>query len=167
MKKLLFALSCAQHDANGSAEYTEYVFDKLVESGIQFDVFFNPDLPGNRQILSKIPDRIPSYPCRTAGEIESLIQGNGYETVFWGSEYDTDISIPEDIRPVIVIHDLRFIEVPNDKYRPLYRKNQIASFRQRLIDLVSHDYSAKQKRKALSGFVAAAYRPGICICRAS
>lgn len=153
MKKLLFALTPAQNIANGSSIYTGLIFKKALETGKPFDAFYNPDIQENKLIIEDVPPHVTLHKCLNAKDLESLLKSNQYDTIFFGNETGTNVSLPESITPIVVIHDLRFIEVPNDKTRYLYRKTPFERLKQKVVSKFSPDYDAINQKSRISNFI--------------
>lgn len=153
MKKLLFALTPAQNIANGSSIYTDFVFRKAIETGKLFDAYYNPGIEENKSIVENLPQQITLHKCSNIQELESLLESTHYDTVFFGNETDTGISLPEYVTPVIVIHDLRFIEVPNDITRYLYRKTPFEQLKQKIISRLYSKYDAINQKRRIANFI--------------
>lgn len=153
MKKLLFALTPAQNIANGSSIYTYLVFKKAIETGKPFDAYYNPDIEENKSIIEAFPKHITLHKCLSTKELEKLLESGHYDTVFFGSATDTGTRLPENVTPIIVMHDLRFIEVPNDKTRYLYRKTPFDRLKQIVISKLSPDHDSISQKRGISHFI--------------
>ncbi len=153
MKKLLFALTPAQNIANGSSIYTGMVFKKAVETGKPFDAFYNPNIIENKAIIDNIPKHVTLHKCLNTNDLEHLLESKHYDTVFFGNETDTGVNLPETVTPIVVMHDLRFIEVPNDTTRYLYRKTPFDRFKQIVLSKLAPNHDALHQRSTISHFI--------------
>ncbi len=153
MKKLLFALTAAQNIANGSSIYTDFVFRKAIEIGKPFDAYYNPEIEENKSIIENLPKNIVLHKCSNTKELEELLKSIHFDVVFFGNETDTNVRLPEDVTPIIVIHDLRFIELPNDKTRYLYRKTPFERFKQIVVSKFAPNYDSLNQKRRISHFI--------------
>lgn len=153
MKKLLFALTPAQNIANGSSIYTYLIFKKAIATGKPFEAYYNPDIKENQSIIEDIPRHVPLHKCLNTNDLEHLLESGHFDTVFFGSEMDTGARLPEDVTPIVVIHDLRFIEIPNDKTRYLYRKTPFDRLKQIVISKLSPDHDSISQKRRISRFI--------------
>ncbi len=152
MKKLLFALTPAQNIANGSSIYTGLIFRKAIELQKSFDAYYHPGLKENRSLLENVPETIRLLECTNNQQVEELFNRNHYDAVFFGNESGADIKVPEDITPFVVIHDLRFLEVPNDPTRYFYRDSAYGRLKQRVVSTLYPDYDAVRQKKRIENF---------------
>ncbi len=153
MKKLLFALTPAQQIANGSSIYTEFVFKKVLETGKPFEAYYNPNIETNKSIIKRIPQHIELHKCSDITELEKLLTSKSYDTVFFGNETNTEAKLPKNTTPIVVIHDLRFIEVPNDATRYLYRITAFERFKQIIASTIFPNYDSDYQKKRISNFI--------------
>jgi glycosyltransferase involved in cell wall biosynthesis len=153
MKNVLFYLPDNLNDANGSVVYTRFVFQKAVESGKLFNTFSRFDKKNKPVLDEKSLTPNVHFRYRTTNEIEEFITSQKYDTVFWGTGMDADIQLPEFVTPIVVIHDLRFIEVPGDKFRYLYRKTAFDRFKQIIISFLKPNHNSDIQKRDLSRFL--------------
>ncbi len=165
MRKILFALTPAQKLANGSAIYTNYIFQESIKKGKIFEAFYNPLNKLNPNFTTTIlPRSNKLHKCVNTKEIENLLFANKYDVVFFGSETDTNCKMPNDITPIITIHDLRYMEVFGDKFRHYYRKSKFARFKQKLLEIFYPLNESQAQKKRISKFI---YHPKLQIVTVS
>lgn len=153
MGKLLFGLTSAQDIAAGASIYTNIVFKKAIETGNLFDAYYNPDIKKNTSLMKHVPQHVSLHKCSNITELEKLLESGQFDTVFFGNGIDTSAKLPENVTPVIVVHDLRFIEVPNDKTRYLYRNSFFDRLKQIVISKLSPTYDALRQKKQIAHFI--------------
>jgi len=153
MNKVLFDLTPAQNIANGSAIYTEFIFKRAIQEGKIFDVFYDPSREENKNILDQIPNYIDVHKCSDRVELDQIINNKKYNKIFLGNDKNINITLFNDITPILVIHDLRFIEVPNDKFRFIYRKTIFSRLKQIIISLILPKYDSFLQRKRISIYI--------------
>lgn len=165
MKKVLFALTPAQKLANGSAFYTNYIFQKSIKKGKIFEAFYNPRNKLNPNFTIEVfPNSNKLHKCVNTKEIENLLSAKKYDVVFFGSETDTSSKMPDDITPIITIHDLRYMEVFGDKFRHFYRKSKFARFKQKLLEIFYPLNESQAQKRRISKFI---YHPKLQIVTVS
>lgn len=152
--KLLFDITPTQWIANGSGIYTTMIFEKAIEMGYTFDCLYSKkiDIPGNiRGIAEKNQCKLIQY--NTKADIEDIINKNKYDKLYFGTLLNSDCKIPAQVEVIVTLHDIRFIEVPNDKFRYLYRKTFFERFKQRTASLVFPSLNVKEQVKAVSKII--------------
>ncbi len=121
MGRILFDITPASWIANGSGIYTRYVFEQLIQNCNNIDAFYLDE--GNFD--DKLTEIANVYGCKVircknTAEIEDLIHKQKYSKVYFGALKNTEVTIREDITPIVTVHDLRFIEINNDETRYKY-----------------------------------------------
>jgi glycosyltransferase involved in cell wall biosynthesis len=119
---------------HGGGEYAKFVLKKAIELGYRnFDIVFSKNKTSNveiDQLLSGI-DSINIYYINTKNELYTLIKKNRYDCFYSALPNDyTDYDL--DVLFIMVIHGLRAIELPWDKYRYKYYSNLL----QRLVAFI-------------------------------
>jgi len=152
--KLLFDITPTQWLANGSGIYTTMIFEKAVELGYDFDCLYSEKmhLPEKiRQLAEKIGSKL--IPFGNCGDIENIISKNKYNRIYFGTLSNANCKIPDFVETIVTIHDTRFIEVPNDKFRYLYRKTYFERIKQRTASLFFPLLNANQQIKYISKII--------------
>ena len=86
-------------------------------------------------------------------DIEEIIIKNKYDKIYFGTLLNSDCKIPAKPEVIVTLHDIRFIEVPNDKFRYLYRKTFFDRFKQRTASLIFPLLNTKEQVKAVSKII--------------
>jgi len=152
--KLLFDITPTQWFANGSGIYTAMVFEKAVERGYIFDCLYSQklDLPDKiREIALRNQCKLIKY--NNCSDIEEIINKNKYDKIYFGTLSNTECKIPAQVNVIVTLHDLRFMEVPNDKFRYLYRKTLFDRFKQRVFSFIFPSFNSKQLKKVVSKII--------------
>ncbi len=154
MKKVLFALTPAQKLANGSAVFTNFILRQAIKHNKVFDAYYNPENSSNPEFtIDVLPASCKLYECTNLNEVEKLLATNAFDVVFFGSEKDTNAKIPESVTPIITVHDLRYMEVPGDKYRHYYRKSFFGIFKQIVLNIFYPWNEARAQKRRISKFI--------------
>ena len=147
-KNLLFDLNATQpqniiEKKHGGSEYTKVVFKSLVKlvrkKNVIIDAVYNPEVELDKNILDDCKKyRINLLPINNKKEIENILQKNNYEKFFSGLGYGLrSLNIPKKTKFLPVVHGLRPVEMPLDKYEKYYSIN----LKQRIIVLIKHLFS--------------------------
>jgi glycosyltransferase involved in cell wall biosynthesis len=155
MNELLFDISPVQNKANGAAIYTRMVLEEAITRGYQFDCCYIPSTGLDEAILKLLNDNsIPLFKIDSIRQLSEFINNKGYRKVYLGSALNSDCDFNFEVTPIITIHDLRFIEVPNDKTRYLYRRTPFQRLKQLAINLISPGHSGHVQKKEIDRFIA-------------
>lgn len=143
--RILFDITPASWVANGSGIYTRFVFEQILKQDKEIDAFYLDEGKfDNDLILVADKHNCKIISCKTLTEIENLINSGHYSKVYFGALKNTDVKISENITPIITLHDLRFIEVDNDKTRYLYANSIV----KRIKLLISYLFNLQLDKKA-------------------
>ena len=154
MNELLFDISPVQNKANGAAIYTRMVLEEAIARDYRFDCCYIPSTGLDDGILKLLDEKnIPLIKIDNVRHLSEFISSKGYRKVYLGSALNSDCEFDPSITPVITIHDLRFIEVPNDATRYLYRKTLFQRFKQITINLIAPGYSGHIQKKEIHRFI--------------
>ncbi len=152
--KLLFDITPTQWLANGSGIYTAMIFEKAIELGYSFDCLYSKKtdlLDSVRKIAEKNNCKLIPYNNQT--DIEYIISKNKYDRLYFGTLLNSDCKIPAELEVIVTLHDIRFVEVPNDKFRYLYRKTFFDRFKQRIASLLFPLLNKNEQIKAVSKII--------------
>jgi len=147
-KNLLFDLNATQpqntiEKKHGGSEYTKVVFKSLVKSAAKknviIDAVYNPGVELDKNILDDCKKyRINLLPINDKKEIENVLQKNNYEKFFSGLGYGLrNVNVPKNTKFLPVVHGLRPVEMPLDKYEKYYS----IDLKQKIIILIKHLFS--------------------------
>jgi glycosyltransferase involved in cell wall biosynthesis len=152
--KLLFDLTPTQWKANGSGIYTTMVFSQALKKGYKFDCIYSTinELPNFIKKTAEDNDcKLWKYENKT--DFEKIVAENSFERIYFGTTSNTDCLVPDAVEMIVTLHDLRFIEVPSDRYRYLYRETKFGRIKQRVAHIFFPFLSAKQQIKSVSKFI--------------
>ena len=145
MKKILFDGLAIQSKKpgmfHGGSEYAKYIFKKAVDMGFHFDVVFSKQLFTSSEIENYIQqkDIVNVILVENKSGVYHVIDNGSYDCFFSALPYIyTNYSCKTPLFGVI--HGLRSIELPWDKYRYKYfYENHLSKAGQLLIDKVMQD----------------------------
>ena len=162
-KNLLFDLNATQpqnaiEKKHGGSEYTKVVFKSLVKSAakknIIIDAVYNPNVELDKNILDDCKKyHINLLPINDKKEIENVLEKNNYEKFFSGLGYSLrNVNIPKNTKFLPVVHGLRPVEMPLDKYEKYYS----IDLKQKIIILIKHlfpNYYFEYRKKNYYDFI--------------
>ena len=147
-KNLLFDLNATQpqniiEKKHGGSEYTKVVFKSLVKlaakKNILIDAVYNPNVELDKNILDECKKyHINLLPIQEKKEIENVLEKNNYKKFFSGLGYGLrNLNIPKNTKFLPVVHGLRPVEMPSDKYEKYYS----IDLKQKIIILIKNLFS--------------------------
>ena len=147
-KDLLFDLNATQpqnliEKKHGGSEYTKVVFKSLIKlaakKNIIIDAVYNPNIELDKNILDDCKKyHINLLPINEKKEIENVLEKNNYKKFFSGLGYGLrNINIPKNTKFLPVVHGLRPVEMPLDKYEKYYA----IDLKQKIIIIIKHLFS--------------------------
>ena len=109
---------------HGGAEYAKYILLEAINRGYVFDVVFNTSMFTDPEITNALDKakNVQVYNVNNKEGVYSLIRNNSYKSFF--SALPAKYSDYNEKTPLYgVVHGLRSIELPWDKYRYKYEPN--------------------------------------------
>lgn len=148
MSKVLIDISPVQWKVNGSGIYTRMIVEEAIKRGYHFDAFYVPSIGLDTSIKEFLLKKdISLISLDNISNVIEYVESKKYEKIYFGSELNSGVNLPSSITPIITIHDLRFIEVPNDKTRYLYRRTPFQRIKQWGMTVMFPNYNSfLQKR---------------------
>jgi len=163
--KLLFDLTPTQWIANGSGIYTTMVFNGALQKGYTFDCIYSAETELPEEIMKAAErNNCKLWKYKNNQDFEKIVARNNYDRVYLGTASNADNVIPDAVDMIVTLHDLRFIEVPTDKYRYLYRETIFGRIKQRIAHIFFSSLNAKQQIKSISKYI---YRSKLTIVTVS
>ena len=147
-KNLLFDLNATQpqnaiEKKHGGSEYTKVIFKSLVKSAdkknITIDAVYNPKVELDKNIYEDCKKyHINLLPISHKKDIENVLKKNNYKKFFSGLGYGLrNVDIPKKTKFLPVVHGLRPVEMPLDKYEKYYA----IDLKQKIIIIIKHLFS--------------------------
>jgi len=156
-KNLLFDLIASQpqnpiEKKHGGSEYTKVVFKHLIKSAVNKNIKIDAVYNSNVELDKDIKNQSKKYSInlisiKNKNEIENVLNRKSYDRFFSGLGYGLrSVRIPSNIQFIPVVHGLRPIEMPKDKYEKYYFISQKQRFITFIKNLFYHQYFEYRKK---------------------
>jgi len=156
-KNLLFDLIASQpqnpiEKKHGGSEYTKVVFKHLIKSAVNKNIKIDAVYNSNVELDKDIKNQSKKYSInlisiKNKNEIENVLNRKSYDRFFSGLGYGLrSVRIPSNIQFIPVVHGLRPVEMPKDKYEKYYFISQKQRFITFIKNLFYHQYFEYRKK---------------------